>query len=87
MLFMSISTWKPENLAELVQRRAEGPAVPEGIKVLGEWVDASGGRVFRLSEANDVTSLMLSAYAWGDLMDITIVPVMQTDSVLDAIGK
>ncbi len=86
MLFMSISTWKPENTAELVQRRAEGPAVPDGIKVLGEWVDAAGGRVFRLSEANDVTPLMLSAYAWSDLMEMSIIPVMQTQSALDAIA-
>jgi Protein of unknown function (DUF3303) len=59
--------------------------VPEGIKVLGEWVDLSGGRSFRLFEAQDANALGLGTYAWNDLMDIEIVPVLQTESVLEVI--
>jgi hypothetical protein len=59
--------------------------LPEGTKVLGEWIDISGGRSFRLFEVDDANALGLGTYAWNDLMDIETVPVLQTESILEVI--
>ena len=79
MLFMSIFTYEPEKRDEVIKRRAEkGAMIPEGMKVLGEWSDTSGGRVFRLVEMDDPKVGLAASLAWSDLGKIEIVPVIAT---------
>jgi len=83
MLFMTIYTWKPGQRNELVKRRMEkGMQVREGVKVLGEWTDLGGGRGFLLVESNDPNALMSGTNAWGDLMKMEAVPVIETEELI-----
>ena len=80
MLFMSIFTYEPEKRDEVVKRRAEkGAMIPDGMKVLGEWSDVSGGRVFRLVEHDDPMAGLAASLAWNDLGKIEVVGVIATE--------
>jgi len=88
MLFMSIFTYEPEKRDEVIKRRAEkGAMIPEGMKVLGEWSDTSGGRVFRLVEMDDPKVGLAASLAWSDLGKIEIVPVMATEESIQVATK
>jgi hypothetical protein len=83
MLFLSIYSYPPENRAQVIQRRLEkGTMDPPGGKLLGEWSYAGGGKVFRLSETDDVRNILGLASAWADLGQIEIYPVLETDQAL-----
>ena len=83
MLFLSIFSYTPEKRAQVIQRRLEKGAMdPPGSKLLGEWSYAGGGKVFRLSETNDVASILGLAKAWADLGQIEIYPVLETEEAL-----
>jgi hypothetical protein len=80
MLFMTIYTWEPGQRNELVKRRIEkGRRLHEGVKILGEWTDLGGGRGFLLVESDDPKALMSGTMAWGDLMKMEAVPVIDTE--------
>lgn len=83
MLIMTVFMWEPESRDEVIKRRAEkGAMAPAGMKILGEWVDVSGGRVFRLSEVDDAKTMMAGTLAWDDLGVVDSVPVLETDEVM-----
>jgi hypothetical protein len=88
MKFILTSTWAPD-----AQKRAEGIArfqktgglPPEGIKLLGRWTkaDLSGG--FDLLETEDPKKLGEFAYMWGDLMELSIFPVLEDQELSEAL--
>jgi hypothetical protein len=83
MLFMSIYTYEPGNRDAVMKRRVEqGAMVPQGVRVVGEWGSLSGGRVFRLVEAEDPKAFSGAAMAWTDLGKIETYPVMPTEEVM-----
>lgn len=87
MLVMTVFTWEPENRDEVIKRRAEkGSMAPKGMKIIGEWADVSGGRVFRLSEVDDTKAAMLGTLAWDDLGFVDSTPVMETEEVMKMIA-
>jgi hypothetical protein len=87
MLFMTVYTYPPANRDEVIKRRLEkGTAVPEGIKILGEWSYVGSGRVFRLFEAADPTAAVKGSFAWSDLGTIETYPVMETDAIMAAVA-
>ena len=86
MLFMGIFTWEPEKGDEVVKRRAT-EKIPEGIKMVGEWKDLGRGRVFRLFEAVDPKAILAMSFAWKDLVNIEIVPVMETEELMKLVPK
>lgn len=79
MKFLLTYSWKPN-----LQQREEGinrfrkglGQPPEGAKLLGRWTraDLSGG--VALLESNDIRSLTDFAFAWNDLMELSVVPVV-----------
>ncbi|UCF91611.1 MAG: DUF3303 family protein [Desulfobacterales bacterium] len=86
MLFMSIYTYAPEQRNAIVKRAVErGDSTPEGIQMIGEWIDISGGRIFSLFETNNPNAILASNYAWSDLGRIEITPVMEAEKVMKAI--
>jgi hypothetical protein len=89
MLMMSVFTWEPDKRDAVIKRRAEkGMLAPAGMKVIGEWADVSGGRVFRLSEVKDEKTAMAATLAWDDLGRLDFATVMATDDVIKfAAGK
>ena len=89
MLFMVICTWEPSAVPEILKRALEkGTQAPEGQRVIGEWTDAGGGRIFRLIETDDAASLFAGALVWHDVLNSEVVPVIGADASIDtARGK
>ncbi len=70
MLFMAIFSYAPEDRKQVIERGMGGVEKESGVKILGEWLDLSGHRVFRLFEAED------------DVHLAEIIPVMETEKAL-----
>jgi len=87
MLFMAICTYDPQDRDQVIERRStKGAMIPDGMKVLGEWSDMGGGRVFRLFEVQDAKVAFAASFAWSDVGEIEIVPVMETEEVMSLIS-
>ena len=86
MLFMSIFTWEPEKMDEAVKRRAT-EKIPEGYKMIGEWTDLGSNRAFRLFEVADPKVILQVNFAWNDLGNVELVPVMETEEALKLLPK
>ena len=86
MLFMAIATWGPENRDKVIARFIEqGPTVPEGLELVNEWADLTGGRAFRLYETDSPVAFIQAIQVWSDLMKIEAVPVMGAVETADGI--
>ena len=82
MHYMIIYKFDPEKRDAVIKRRVEkGPMVPKGMRVLGEWSDITGLRIFKVVEVNDPHTALAAAGAWNDLGRTEIVPVIETDVV------
>ena len=78
MKFMSTWTLLPGSVKDAAEQfLAQGGGEPEGVTVLGRWhnVDCSGG--FTLFESSNLAALHLGAAKWADLLEITILPVIE----------
>ncbi|NSW87785.1 MAG: DUF3303 family protein [Syntrophobacteraceae bacterium] len=82
MLFMAIFSYAPEDRKQVIERGMGGVEKESGVKILGEWLDLSGHRVFRLFEAEDDVHLAASVFNWSDLGVAEIIPVMETEKAL-----
>lgn len=87
MKFILTFSWKPDSQTrqEAFSRfKKTGGQPPKGVKLLGRWtrVDFSGG--FDLLESEDPEALAAFALLWNDLMEITIIPVLE-DQALSAV--
>ena len=82
MLFMAIFTYEPGQRNEVVKKRLQGPAIPEGIKIIGEWVTISGGRSFRILEVPDAKLGLAASLPWTDLGKLDLIPVMDTEEAV-----
>ena len=93
MKFMLTFDWKPDaqTRSEGIARfRKTGGQPPNGMKLLGRWTraDFSGG--FALLESDDPRALADFALMWSDLMQLTMMPVLEDEplsEVLQRIGK
>jgi len=92
MRFMVTFAWKAdtETRNEGIERfKTTGGLPPKGAKLLGRWTraDFSGG--FVLLESDDPKALAAFAHSWGDIMELSIVPVLEDETlveVLESIG-
>ena len=64
MLIMDIITWEPARAEDVIKRRVE-EKIPEGVKLIGEWVDIAGGRAFRVVDVADPKLLFAMASVSG----------------------
>jgi uncharacterized protein DUF3303 len=92
MKFMLMFSWKSDTQTrdEGIARFKTGGQPPQGAKLLGRWTraDFSGG--FDLLESEDPQALAEFALMWSDLMELSIVPVLEDQDlveVLKRIGK
>jgi len=75
MKFMTTWSLKPEHYAQANNRfLTTGGGPPPGVTMLGRWHALGHGYV--LSEASDVKPLYEWLHQWSDLLEFTIVPVM-----------
>jgi hypothetical protein len=83
MLLMGIFTYEPGQRNEAVKRRMQGPALPEGVKIIGEWTELAGGRTFRVVDMPDDAKLGLAAtLPWSDIGKMQFIPVMDTEEAV-----
>lgn len=87
MMFMTLFTFAPENRDAVVRRRSEGSFHAEGTKYLGEWACLTSNKVFRLVETDDPRSLLAGSYAWTDLGQLEVFPVMSGDEIMRALAS
>jgi len=66
--------------ARAVYRRVQrkGRMLPEGLKYIGSWVEASYERCFQLMECDDASLFQKWTIQWQDLIDFEIIPVVES---------
>jgi len=85
MRFILIGTWNPEHRDKIVNKRLEnGRLAPQGITVLNEWLDATGGRTVWLIEAESARDCFKWSLHWSDMCRFEIFPVVE---VQDDLGR
>jgi len=88
MLFMVVERFKRGEEKAIYRRlRDKGRGVPEGLKYVDSWIEASFGRCFQLMETDDVRLLQQWVLHWSDLADFEIVPVAPSKDVRAMIEK
>ena len=60
----------------------QGPALPEGVKAIGEWVELGGGRTFRLIDIADAKLALAGALPWTDIGKLEMIPVMDSEEAV-----
>jgi hypothetical protein len=77
MLFMVIERFKNRDAKAVYRRlRDQGRGVPEGLRYVDSWVEASFERCFQLMDCDDARLLQQWVAFWGDLVEFEIVPVV-----------
>jgi len=84
MLIMDILTWETARSAEVIKRRTE-EKIPQGVKVIGEWVDIGGCRAYRLVEVADAKLLFAMTSFWIGFGNKELVPVMEGEEMMKLI--
>ncbi len=87
MLTFSLKTEARTRDEAIARFRKTGGQPPKGATLLGRWTraDFSGG--FDLLETNDPQALIEFALAWSDLMELTIVPVVEDAELVDVLRR
>jgi hypothetical protein len=90
MKFILTFEWKPDSKtrAEGIARfRKPGGLPPKGAKLLGRWTraDFSGG--YDLVESDDPQALAEFALIWSDLMQLSIVPVLEDNALSEVLTR
>lgn len=88
MLFMTVYTFEPSQRDDVIRRRVEkGALIPAGMKMIGEWSAAGGGRVFRLIEVDDPTAMFEATTPWTDIGKLEVYPVIEVEKVLPYLAE
>ena len=90
MKFITTFSWKPDTRTRdegIARFRTTGGQPPAGVKLLGRWTraDFSGG--FDLLESDDPRALAEFALMWSDLMELTIVPVLEDQELSEVLQR
>lgn len=83
MLFLDIISWEPEK-AELIQENYMKYSYPEGIRMIDEWIDLTGGRIFVIYEAKDEQAYLKANLPFMGLCKFESIPVMRADAYMEA---
>lgn len=80
MKFMLTFSWKPDTAKRnegIARFQTTGGLPPKGATLVGRWTraDLSGG--FVVLESDDITALTEFGLMWNDLMELSIVPVVE----------
>ncbi len=86
MLFMVIERFKNRDARAVYRRlRDKGRSMPDGLKYINSWIEASLDRCFQVIECDDVRLLQQWVTSWSDLIEFEIVPVAPSSEVREAI--
>ena len=79
MLLMVIEKFRNHDAAAVYRRfRDNGRMLPDGLKYVDSWVEATFGRCFQLMECDGVKLLQQWIAHWDDLVDFEIVKVVNS---------
>jgi hypothetical protein len=88
MFFMVIEKYKNGNARAIYARAKEkGRMLPDGLKYVDSWVEASLGRCFQLMECDDPRLFQEWVVRWQDLVDFEIVPVVPSKQTAETINS
>lgn len=77
MLFMVIEKFKNQDAKAVYKRfQEQGRMMPDGLKYIDSWVEASFNRCFQLMECDDPVLFQQWIAKWQDLMEFEIVPIV-----------
>jgi Protein of unknown function (DUF3303) len=73
--------------AKAVYRRLrdQGRGLPDGLRYVDSWIEASFDRCFQLMECDDARLLQEWVAFWGDLVEFEIVPVVPSTQTREMI--
>jgi len=76
---MVIERFREDDPLPVYRHLAEaGRGLPEGLRYVDSWVEASCGRCFQLMECDDAALLQRWVLHWGDRVSFEIVPVVSS---------
>ena len=88
MLFMVIEKFKEGNARVIYRRsRERGRMLPEGLRYVDSWVEASLRRCFQLMECDDAGLFQEWVSRWEDLVEFEIVPVVPSKETAETMNK
>ena len=90
MKFMLTFSWKPDTKCRdegIARFRKTGGQPPKGVTLFGRWTRADFAGGFDLLETDDSQALAEFALMWSDLMDLTIVPVLEDQPLSEVLQR
>lgn len=81
MLLMDIITWEPKDSAK-VQNLYKNYKYPEGIKIIDEWIDLTGYRMFVIYETEDEKTYTPSITPFIGICRFETILVMRADKYM-----
>jgi Domain of unknown function (DUF3303) len=77
MVFVSIYSLPPENRTAAEDRfKQTGGKPPKGVKMIGRWHSAGGGRGVTIFEADDPQAIARWSEQWTDLISFDVYPAL-----------
>ncbi|MCM1988002.1 DUF3303 domain-containing protein [Methanococcoides seepicolus] len=86
MLFVDITTWDPKDNEE-VHKRFENWEDPEGIKMIGQWLDIASCRIVQVYDVENTEAYAASLFPWRDICYIDSFPVMDPEEAIKFADK
>lgn len=88
MLFMVIERFKHGD-AEAVYRRfrEQGRMLPDGLRYIESWTEATFDRCFQLMECEDTQLFNEWVSRWHDLVEFEIVPVISSKEAANSMSQ
>ncbi len=88
MLFMVIERFKNRNSKEVYRRFQEkGRMMPEGLKYIDSWIEASFERCFQLMECDDPRLFQEWILQWQDLVEFEVIPVVPSKETTELVAR
>jgi hypothetical protein len=88
MLFMVIERFRDDDMVPIYAHlRDKGRALPDGVEVVGSWVEANYSRCFQVMRCDDARLLQQWLLHWRGLgMTFEIVPVVPSVETRDVVA-
>jgi len=87
MLFMVIERFRDGDAAAVYRRfRERGRMLPDGLRYVESWTEASFGRCFQLMECDDPRLLDEWAERWRDLVEFEVTPVLTSEEAAESLA-
>ena len=88
MKYMCVWSIAPENMEAASKRFKEANPTPgSGVKLLNRWHEVGTGKGYGLLEADNPIELSKFFFAWADLVDQKVVPVVEDEEIAKALSE